>query len=242
MQPLPRVLFSILLPAAGALFFGGLAGNLSTLTEVTNNAPLLGALGLVSWFLGLFWYGLAGLGLRGRRPLFAGIGFATVGWFIFLIFRFTSIEVNPQQAGSGQVFLYLLMFEAFAVQLWAFGLCFRSIADWRGPLTAAIGSGILFGMVAVFLFQEVYAPQNPLSLLYFLCWGVFYGLIRLRTGSLLGGMLVQALHSFTAWVVLGPMPPLTPVSSLQSLYLVAALGYLVMVWRLWPREIDDYRV
>lgn len=240
--PLPRVLLSILVPTLGALFFGGLAGNLSNLSVVTNNAPLLAGLGLASWFLGLFWYGLPALGLRGRRPLFAGIGFATVGWFIFLTFRFTNIEVNLQQAGSGQVFLYLLLFEAFAVQLWAFGLCFRSIADWRGPLTAAIGSGILFGMAALLLFQEVYLPQNLISFVYFVAWGIFYGLIRLRTGSLLGSALVQALHSFTAWVVLGPMPPLTPASNLQNLYLIALLGYLAMIWRLWPKEAADYRV
>jgi membrane protease YdiL (CAAX protease family) len=242
LAPFPRVLLAIIIPILGALIFGGLAGNLSNLNEVTNNAPLLAGLGIGAWFTGLFWYGLGGMGLRGRRPLFAGIGFATVGWLIFIIFRFTSIDVNPQQAGSGQVFLYLLLFEAFAVQLWAFGLCFRSIADWRDPLTAAIGSGILFGVAALLLFQEVYAPQNPVSALYFTAWGVFFGLIRLRTGSLLGGALVQALHSFTAWVVLGPMPPLTPISSLQSLYFIASLGYLIMVWRLWPKEVEDYRV
>ncbi|MCA9969038.1 MAG: CPBP family intramembrane metalloprotease [Anaerolineales bacterium] len=207
--------------------------------------PLLAALGIVSWFLGLAWYGLPALGLRGKRPLFAGIGFAVIAWIPFLLLRFIFVALNPETpigrgAPAGQAFFYMLLFEAFAVQLWAFGLVFRSLAEWRGGLTAAIGSGVLFGMAAFLLFQESFV-DTPSSFLYFLLWGVLYGVIRLRTGSLLGIVVVQALHSFTAWVVLLPTAQPDP-GQLQSLYLASSAVYLIVVWRLWPKEKEDYRV
>jgi hypothetical protein len=229
---LVRIAITLLLPFVLTLLLGNSEGS---------NAPILGGIGVASWFLGLFWYGLPGLGLRGGRPLFAGIGFATLGWLAFLLFRFTFISLNLNAAESGRSFVYLLLFEAFAMQLWAFGLLFRSLVEWRGGLTAAVGSGIAFGAVAFILFQEVYASNLP-SLLYFMAWGVFYGIIRLRTGSFLGAMLVQTLHSFTVWVALGPLPVLTPVDRLPTVYLLTGLVYLVVIWRLWPKEVADYRV
>lgn len=227
-----RILITLLIPLVLTLALGSEAGS---------NAPILGGVGVASWFLGLFWYRLPGMGLRGGRPLFAGIGFATLGWLAFLLFRFTFISLNLNAADSARSFVYLLLFEAFAVQLWAFGLLFRSLVEWRGGLTAAIGSGIAFGAVAFVLFQEAYA-SDVVSLLYFVVWGVFYGLIRLRTGSLLGAALVQTLHSFTVWVALGPLPALTPANRLATVYLLAGLVYTVVIWRLWPKEEADYRL
>lgn len=231
--PLPvRIVLTLLLPFVLTLILG---------SNEASNAPILGGVGIVSWFLGLFWYGLPGLGLRGGRPLFAGIGFATLGWLAFLLFRFSFISLNLNAADSGRSFVYLLLFEAFAMQLWAFGLLFRSLAEWRGGLTAAVGSGIAFGAVAFILFQEAFANDLP-SLIYFIVWGIFYGIIRLRTGSFLGAMLVQTLHSFTVWVALGPLPVLTPPDRLPTVYLLSGLVYLVVIWRLWPKEEADYRI
>lgn len=227
-----RILLALLLPFLLTLILGNRAGS---------NAPILGGIGVASWFLGLFWYGLPGLGLRGGRPLFAGIGFATLGWLAFLLFRFSFIALSLDAAESGRSFIYLLLFEAFAVQLWAFGLLFRSLAEWRGGLTAAVGSGIAFGAVAFILFQEAYTSDLA-SLIYFTVWGIFYGIIRLRTGSWLGTMLIQTLHSFTVWVALGPLPLLTPTDRLPTVYLLSGLVYLVVIWRLWPKEEADYRV
>ena len=227
-----RIALVLLLPFVLTLILGSSKGS---------NAPILGGIGVVSWFLGLFWYGLPQMGLRGGRPLFAGIGFATLGWLAFLLFRFTFISLNLDAAGSGRSFIYLLLFEAFAVQLWAFGLLFRTMAEWRGPLTAAVGSGIGFGAFAFVLFQDAYTCDLA-SLLYFLVLGVFYGIIRLRTGSFLGAALIQTLHSFTVWVALGPLPALTPADRLPTVYLLTGLVYLVVIWRLWPKEEADYRV
>ena len=229
---LARIGITLLLPFVLTLVLGNRAGS---------NAPILASVGVASWFLGLFWYRLPGMGLRGGRPLFAGIGFATLGWLAFLLFRFSFIALNLNAANSGRTFIYLLLFEAFAIQLWAFGLLFRTLAEWRGGLTAAVGSGIAFGAIAFILFQEAY-DSDIVSLLYFIVWGIFYGLIRLRTGSFLGAMLVQTIHSFTVWVALGPLPPLTPDGRLQTVYLLTGLVYLVIIWRLWPKDEADYRV
>ena len=227
-----RILLTLLLPFALILILGNQEGS---------NAPILGGIGVASWFLGLFWYGLPGMGLRGGRPLFAGIGFATLGWLGFLLFRFSFISLNLDAADSGRSFVYLLLFEAFAMQLWAFGLLFRGLAEWRGGLTSAIGSGIAFGAVAFVLFQEAYVSDIP-SFIYFMVWGIFYGIIRLRTGSFLGAMLIQTLHTFSVWVALGPLPVLTPPDRLPTVYLLSGLVYLVVIWRLWPKEEADYRV
>jgi hypothetical protein len=72
-------------------------------------------------------------------------------------------------------------------------------------------------------------------------WGVFYGIIRLRTGSLLGSSLVQALQSFTVWVVLAPDLAST-VNQFSSLYIATTLAYFIFIWRLWPKVEEDYRV
>lgn len=237
---LPRLFIAIALPLALALTVGALLPRPADV-QLTF-APVLAALGLASWFIGLFWYGLPQMGLRGKRPLFASIGFATLAWIPFLLFRFVFVVMAAFGRGSlaGQAFFYLLLFEAFAVQVWAFGLVFRTLAEWRGGLTAAFGSGILFGMVAYFFFQESFSGSLS-SLLYFMVWGIVYGVIRLRSGSLLGIVLVQALHSFTAWTVLYPqMPPDT--AQLQNLYLATTAVYLLVIWRLWPKEEGDYRV
>jgi membrane protease YdiL (CAAX protease family) len=200
---------------------------------------LLGPIGIISWLLGLRWYGLPGLGLRGKRPLFSGIGFAVLGWFAFLILR---LFVSSRGLGTGfQEFVFLLLFEAFCVQLWAFGLMFHSLADWRGPLTAAIASGIFFGAVALLLFQNSYIAGAS-SFVYFSLWGIFYGVIRLRTGSILGTVIVQAIQSFTGWVVLQPVLPRPDVVELQTFYLGTGVAYLLLTWRLWPKREDDYRV
>jgi hypothetical protein len=238
LPPFIPAIVALLLPlAAGllvALFAGSGAGsNLAIL------APMLAAIGGTSWLLGLFWYGLKNLGLRGGRPLFASIGFASLGWLALLPLRFIFIELLGFSSGF-DTFVFLLLFEAFAVQLWLFGLLFRSVALWRGPLTAAIGSGILFGAVAAALFQEAYS-SDLISLIYFVLWGVFYGIIRLRTGSFLGMVLVQATQSFTTWTVLLP-PAMPDPGQIQSLHLAMSLALLIFIWRLWPKEVEDYRL
>lgn len=259
-----RAAVAILVPLAVALIVGAITGTVfSGQPSATrpSAAPVFAALGIAAWFVGLRLYGLRSMGLRGGRPLFAGIGFAVLGWVALLIARFLpsvpDVSFNPdgqavvevtllvevikiQSAGAGRAFFYLLLFEAFASQLWAYGTGFRSLADWRGPLSAAVISGLLFGGLGFFLFQESFLPQWT-GLLYFSVWGVLYGIIRLRTGSILGVVLVQALASFTAWFVFQP-PADMSATGIQTVQLVAAALYAIIIWRLWPKQESDYRV
>jgi hypothetical protein len=239
-----RVALALLLPLAAAvlarLFISSVAVT-GALSSQAQTAVTMTGVALVAWLLGLRWYGIKGLGLRGGRPLYAGIGFASLAWVAFLLMRIIFVEIAPVGPGNtARSFVYLLLFEAFAAQIWTFGLLFRAVADWRGPMTAAISSGLVFGFLATLLFQENFA-SSLFSIIYFLIWGLLLGVIRLRTGSILGTVLVQALQSFTAWIALPPYPRPEP-SQLQSLYLFATLAYLLIVWRLWPKEEEDYRV
>jgi hypothetical protein len=222
----------------------------ATAGQTGRNALVLGGLGVVSWVLGLLWYRLRGMGMRGGRPLYAGIGFATLGWVVILLARLLVPSETITNIGAASIFVYLLLFESFCVQLWAFGAVFRSVADWRGPLSAVLVSGAAFGFVALVLFREsVWGSLddnanwlwmlNALS--FFLLWGFFYGLIRLRTGSLLGVVIIQTLQSFTVWNILIPVSPPSP-GDYQRMYLVASVALLVLIWRLWPKEEGDYRV
>lgn len=259
-----RVALAIVVPLAIAFLTGLLTGALRAQDGAngsTTAAPFFAALGASSLLIGTRMYGLRGLALRGGRALFAGIGFAVLAWVVLLVARVlpglpetTFLDEGPavvqltllvevvafRSEGAGRAYFYLLLFEAFATQLWAFGLVFRTLADWRGPLAAAAGSGILFSAVAVLLFQESFIPHWS-SFVYFLLWGLLYGVIRLRTGSVLGVLLVQSLQSFTVWYVLQP-PAEIPIEGLQVIYLVAAAGYAIIIWRLWPNEESDFRI
>ena len=258
-----RALVAVIVPPVVGLLAGIVTGTLAapTAAEQPNAAPIFAALGIASLFIGLRLYGLRGLGVRGGRPLFAGIGFAVLAWVAVLIGRFlpmlpqasfnesgqavVEIILNVpviayQSAGAGRAFAYLLLFEAFALQVWTFGLVFRAVADWRGGLTATFVSGILFGAVGYSLFRESFMPGLP-ALGYFLLWGIVYGMIRLRTGSILGTILVQALQSFTAWFVIQP-PTDMGATGIQTVYVFTGVLLAIIMWRLWPRRESDYRV
>lgn len=242
LSPGLRVGLSLLLPPAGGLLFTLLVSGSASLggRDIRQIALLLAGVGLVSWFLGWRLYGLKGLGLRTGRPLFASIGFSVLAWIAFLVTRLVTVEPGP---GAGEMpgipFIYLLLFEAFCVHLWSFGLFFHSVADWRGPLTGAVASGILFGAISFSTFQETFVI-SPSATLFFLVWGILYGIIRLRTGSFLGAALVQALQSWSAWQLF-PVGQPDP-TQLRNLYLVTSALYAIIIWRLWPKEEGDYRV
>ncbi len=237
-----RVLLALILPLAGALLFSLIvSGSAGFGGDDPRQVGLqLAGAGLVSWLVGWRWYGLPGLGLRFGRPFYASAGFSVLAWILFLAARLATVAPGPDAGESpGIPFLFLLLFEAFCLQLWAYGLFFRCVADWLGPLTAAVSSGILFGAVAVLTFQESLLVSAT-SVLYFTAWGIFYGVVRLRTGSLLGAILVQAMQSWSAWQLF-PVGQADP-AQLRNLYLVASALYGIIIWRLWPKKEEDYRV
>jgi len=234
-----RVGLSFIVPIVGAFLLSFLAGGFST-ANGQGQAPFFAGLGVSSWLLGMRWYGVKEMGFRGKRPLFSSIGFATLGWVTFLASRFYFVDIAELVPGSGSTFMYMLLFEAFALQIWTFGLLFRVLAEWRGGLTAAISSGVVFGAVGFLMFQEAYSNSFT-ALLSFATWGIFYGVIRLRSGSLLGIVIIQAMQSFTGWLVITPFPEPIP-TQLNPFYLATAAAYLLFIWRLWPKVAEDYRV
>lgn len=238
-----RVIISLIIPIIGGLILMALVSRSVRVDPADQGqiALLLSGLALTSWYIGWRWYGLQELGVRGGRALYAGIGFAALGWIAFLVVRFFTVKVFAYGADdSARIFVFILLFEAFCVQLWAFGFFFRTVAGWRGPLTAAVSSGLVFAAVAFIFFQESFASSAS-YLLYLTVWGVFYGIIRLRTGGFLGTAVVQALQSWTAWQVMMPFSPVDS-SELRNLYLVTSALYVVIIWRLWPKTEEDYRV
>lgn len=243
-----RVVVSLLVPPVVAAILATVLANLIGRGPSNEGGLSLFwmVLGVSSWFMGQAWYGLAGMGLRGKRPLLSSAGFAVLGWVGLVLVRIWFIETQEQFATAlAADFFYLLLFEAFVMHLWVFGLFFRSVADWRGPLTAAVSSGVLFAIFASFLFQEALFNQYTngfTAFLYFLAWGLFYGFIRLRTGSILGMAFVQAMQSLTAWYILIPQIPPSQPASFGSLYVGMGIVYMILVWRLWPTEESDYRV
>ena len=105
-----RVILSLLLPLAGAFLFNLVATGSARLggNEQGEIVLQLAGAGLVSWLLGLLWYGLPGTGLRFGRPLFAGIGFAALAWIIFLVVRLTVENEGYGGSESGRSFFYIL--------------------------------------------------------------------------------------------------------------------------------------
>ncbi len=203
----------------------------------SNAIPLL-LIGVASYYFGRKWYGVDQLGMRNGRPLMAGIGFAFLGWVGLLVARVVSVGIDESglSADLGLTFLFLLIFEAFCVQLWAFGLFFRAMVDWQNPLSAALFSGVVYGTAGFFLFGESFASR--LAILYFVIFGFFYGMIRLRTGSFLGTVFIQAMQTLTVWHLLPPADPI----SLPYLFGISCTVYLLVTWRLMPKYRSDYRV
>ena len=258
-SPAARALLALLLPALfgfvglvlfGIIIYGGFQAAEGQMTPGQLGA-FLAVAAAVSLFLGFRWYGAREMGFRGGRPLFASIGFAVLPWFVFLIARLVLVPFSSYPEGGAFVqFYYLLVFEAVCAHLWATGLFFRSVAEWRGPLTGAISAGLLFGLLGLLFFQEgiLLLGEREANwllqvnrLLYFGAWGLLYGIIRLRTGSWLGIALVQPFHSLTAWYILQP-PSRIPPGALNNLYLAGLALYAIVIWRLWPKVEEDYRV
>ncbi len=215
------------------------AASVPTLNFITTtNGVIFAGIGLTTLIQGLRWYDADGIGMRRGRPMLAGLGFALLGWLGLLLARFIAIGIDNDalQPNLGITFLFLLICEAFCVQIWTFGLFFRAVADWRNPLSAVLFSGVLYGFTAFLLYGESF--DSRLSILYFVIQGLFYAMIRLRTGSFLGIVIIQAIQTLTVWHLL----PSTAPYSLSWLYGIACTVFLIVTWRLLPKFVSDYRV
>lgn len=252
---LSDVVVAIGVPLFGAFLLGQAVIALSGASNasLSSSSIVLAGLGLISMFYGMQKYKTAGMGLRGGRPMFAGSGFAFLAWVVILIARlfFIAIDENAMLVEPlSPIFFYLLIFEAFAVQIWAFSLVFKSVSDAWGGLTAAVVSGLLFAGIGFFFFQEARFLEplfgsvwlTIVAILYMATWGILYGMIRLRTGSILGIVLVQAMQSLTVWELIPPFEFLNEANYNPLFFTVTGVLFAVLIWRLWPTELDDYRI
>lgn len=249
------VIFAIGVPLFGAFLLGQVVIRLTGASSgsLASSSIILASLGLISMFYGMNKYGTSGMGLRGGRPMFAGSGFAFLAWVVILLARifFLAIDENAMLVEPlSPIFFYLFIFEAFAVQLWTFSLVFKSVSDAWGGLTAAVVSGLLFAGIAFFFFQEARFLEplfgsvwlTAVSILYMATWGILYGMIRLRTGSILGIVIVQAMQSLTVWELLPPFEFLNETNYSPLFFTVTGVLFAILIWRLWPTELDDYRI
>ncbi len=245
---------AIVVPLLGSLLLGQAVAAITGASSesLSRSSIILAGLGIISMYYGMQKYGTPGMGLRGGRPMFAGAGFAFMGWVAVIVLRFIYIAVDENALNQPlfSVFTYLLLFEAFALQVWAFSLIFKAVSNVYGGLTAAIVSGLAFAGTGFYFFQESFFLNQVFTsgwlivvgILYMAAWGVFYGMVRLRTGSILGIVLVQAMQSLTTWELIPPFEFVNESNLNPLFYSLAGIIYAVLIWRLWPKELDDYRI
>ena len=50
------------------------------------------------------------------------------------------------------------------------------------------------------------------------------------------------MQSVTGWFFLPPLQPVTVNNFNPLFYTVMGFWFLILIWRLWPKEVSDYRV
>ena len=88
-----EVAIAIGVPLLGSLLLGQAVIQLTGASgdTLSRSSIILAGLGIISMYYGMQKYGTGGMGLRGGRPMFAGAGFAFLGWLGILILRFIYI-------------------------------------------------------------------------------------------------------------------------------------------------------
>ena len=113
------------------------------------------------------------------------------------------------------------------------GLIYRAFEDWRGTRWAIWGSSICFGLW--------HLGGGPLIILATALYGLIFALLRWRTGSILGAILVHGLIDFTTALLLpdidfaklGRPNILHPFWMIFGLILIIAPP--IYLWLLHPR-------
>jgi membrane protease YdiL (CAAX protease family) len=132
-----------------------------------------------------------GLNLRGFR-LSLSCGGAMVLLRIIAQSAFGQpIEFIPFRLGPFAVnFIYYFFFVGFVEELLFRGLLFRALEDWRGPVWAVVGSSAAFALWHI-------GWAGPLMIGHFVA-GLFFGLVRWRSASIPGLVIVHGLDDFLA--------------------------------------------
>lgn len=163
-------------------------------------------------FIGLGWYYHRSpqefLGLQIQRPiktfllnLGLGIG-GTVGIIAFVTLSsglFSIHHDNPYQhlpAEQWQVIRFFAVLAPIIEELVFRGLIHSTLIQKYSPLKTILLSALIFT-----LFHQAYS-HIPIALLYVALLGVFYGYLRLRSGSIYSGMAGHLFNNLLATLIL----------------------------------------
>jgi membrane protease YdiL (CAAX protease family) len=94
-------------------------------------------------------------------------------------------------------FIFYFCFVGFVEELLFRGLLFRALEDWKGPWWAVVGSSAAFAVWHI-------GWAGPLMIGHFVI-GLFLGLVRWRSGSIPGLILVHGLNDFLASQTANPV-------------------------------------
>jgi membrane protease YdiL (CAAX protease family) len=150
-----------------------------------------------SLFIGLRRWSLDELGVN-RKGLWLGLvcGLAIVTGRALIIlsvdWNLPAPQLSPQRL-VGE-FFYDFALVGMGQELLYRGLIYRAFEDWRGTRWAIWGSSICFGFW--------HLGGGPLIILATALYGLIFALLRWRTGSILGAILVHGLIDFTAALLL----------------------------------------
>lgn len=102
----------------------------------------------------------------------------------------------PQRSPLGLVgeFVFYFALVGIGQELLFRGLIYRAFEDWRGTRWAIWGSSLCFGLW--------HLGGGPLMIIATALYGLIFALLRFRTGSILGAILVHGLMDFTGALLL----------------------------------------
>ena len=113
------------------------------------------------------------------------------------------------------------------------GLIYRAFEDWRGTCWAIWGSSICFGLW--------HLGGGPLIILATVLYGLIFALLRWRTGSILGAILVHGLIDFTTALLLPEIDfaklgrPSIPHPFWMGFGLILIISAPIYLWLFHPR-------
>lgn len=160
---------------------------------------LYGVLFLACGAVGSWKFSLEGTGITSKN---IGRGFLYAGVILVIGLAFIlALQPPVEWADLGPAIWSPVLFHlavALAEETWFRGLILKALHTWRGALVAVFGSALLFGVTHV-------PAHGWEGLLFSLSIGLPYAVVRLKTGNLLGLIVVHWVTNLTdSFVLLSP--------------------------------------